>query len=712
MLVAAAKGLSGKGFASDRRVQKYPNGYHGEIIRERWGWLQGTQGRHDGECWSDATRVGPLVGGESRRYGTAMSDSPPAVPVVKSRRKETLIAAALLAGLIAGFFGRSIGYGLVLDDYNHRAELRAVDGSFRSLVEASHLGDPQRRVRMWWQDDADLYFFRPLAFLLMRATYVLGGWRPEVMHAASLGWFFAGAMLVYALTRRATGAFGWALLAAVVFVLHPNNFMAPRWIACQNELMATAFVLAGLLAYGWFSDWWSGRSAAHRGPTRWVWFALAMLCLAAALGCRESAVVLLPLVMLGDWACGCRIVGVREGILKPAVTEPGAQSDGSDTTAACWSGRPTVCPDTLQPHRRDAGATWVSGRILVAYALMVATIAAYLVLRHAMLGPLTIPQKPYAYPPGEPGFVAFVAGKLGYYLLGLWACVPIVGFSGQEQLRSHPALFAGAVAVILALWAVLLVRFRGRRRIWLWLGLATLPLTPVLPVFASSHHLYLPIAGVGIAVALVGSWLAEGVRQGSRRRLRVCQAGLATAIAMVLAAFAGAAVVIDQAVEGLSASGQLTIRQVLHFGGPFAPGDKLFFINLPMLAFNCMPAIEEARDVAPLEGYVLTFAPAFLGMARPGRLEQLDDHRLRVSLDGPGYFSGLIGRSILQGIGRDRPWAVGTTFSTAEFTVIVADADATGVQAFIFSFRRPLRDPSYHFFFGSPTFDAYPVQVR
>src|SRR5512147_1999991 len=80
------------------------------------------------------------------------------------------VGILLLAALTTLLQGRSLQYGLVLDDYNHRANLREGGWSFRSLVGASHLGDPRRRVQMWWQREADLYFFRPVAFLLMRAA--------------------------------------------------------------------------------------------------------------------------------------------------------------------------------------------------------------------------------------------------------------------------------------------------------------------------------------------------------------------------------------------------------------------------------------------------------------------------------------------------------------------------------------------------------------
>jgi hypothetical protein len=613
-------------------------------------------------------------------------------------------AVGLLVLLTALVYGRSISYGLVLDDYNHRAELREGNWSFRSLVDASHLGGTRRRVQMWWQQEADLYFFRPLAFAVMRATYLAGGWRAEVMHAASLGWGLVCATLVLMLAWRTFGHLGWALLAAVVFLLHPNNFLAPRWIACQNEQMATAFTLAALLAYGRYSGWWSpSDGAATSLLKRRISLLVAVCCYVAALGCRESAIIVPALFAIGD---------------------------------------------LIRPSTASASSRWSK---VAPYVLFAAIAVGYLVLRRHMLGPVTIPARPYAWPPGEPGFVGFAIDKFVYYILGLWAYLPIVGFAGQEQMHGQPGIFYGLFAAIVAGWMLVLWRLRPGRMVWLWLGLAILPLGPVLPVFASAHHLYLASAGMAVATVMVlraaMRWTisagrdsreseecgkgfpheqAEGkgfpheherrtgalVRQKRSRLQRWARPMLVALVPLHLLVFVGMQFALDTGVAGLAAACQLPIRQTVRFAPPLRPDDKLFFINLPMLAFNCVPAIEEGRGVAPLHGYVLTFAPKFLSMDTPGVVEQTGPRQLRVRLDEPGYFSGLIGRSILQGIDRNEPFRPGETFTTPEFTVEVNRATKEGVQEFTFTFARPLNDPTYHFFLASPVLDACPLRFE
>ena len=571
--------------------------------------------------------------------------------------KTYLLNIALIVLVVVIIQGHSLSAGLLLDDNNHRAELREGDWSFRSLVGASHLGDPRRRVRMWWQDEADLFFFRPLSFALMRAEYVVGGWRPSVMHVFSLAWAVACASLVMVLGRAAGLRASWVLLAGVLFALHPGNAMTVRWLACQNQQMVMFFVLAALWFYGRWSRWqWRGNRTDSGGGSPFYLMG-ALLCAVAAMGCRESGVVLVPLLVVGDY------------VARPARMR----------------GRWPVY-------------------ILLGFVLM-----AYFVLRHAAIGPFSMPVRPYAYPPSSPGFLRFVVDKFFYYVLSLVVQIPIVGFAGLRFLRSQPMLFYGGFAFVVAVWAALLRWLRPRRIIWLFLAMATLPLMPVLPVFASSHHLYSASAGVVLAGVMLGQMFWDRLAGRVDRAARWGRGLVVGLIILHVVGYTAANAMHGIGLDGFSAASRLPVEEVVQLAGPLKPGDRLFFINLPPLGFNCMPAIEEARGVSPLRGYVLTFASSLMRMNQPSNIERVGTHGLRVRQDGDGYFSGLQGRSMLEAIGRSNPFEVGSRFVTDDFSVEVIRADERGIQEFLFTFNRPLSDPTYHFFFGSPGFSAYPV---
>ena len=596
--------------------------------------------------------------------------------------KPYAIAIGLILLAVVVLHGPSVRYGLLLDDFNHRAELREGDWSFRSLVEASHLGGHRRRVHMWWQGDADLYFFRPLAFGIMKAEYIAAGWRPALMHLFSLGWSVIAAVLVMLLARNALGSVAWAGLAGVLFAIHPGNYLTGRWIACQNEQMASAFTLAALLFYARYAGWrWTAppeprasARAARVGPassrsvlrlpgralSQLSCLLAAFLCFVAALGCRESAVMLAPLLVLGD------------RIIRP------------QRTRSQWP----------------------------VYVVLGVILVAYLAARHGILGGFTLPGPPYAYSPDSPGFTRFILDKFVYYILALFACFPIVGFEGLRSLRDVPGGFYGSFAAIVLAWGSLLWLFRRRRSLRFWLLLAVVPLVPVLPVFASAHHLYLASAGMVMACVSVARWIVEWSAASISSIRRWVRGVLMTVIALHLIAFAAAQVVYDVAFAGFSAASQLPVDEVVERAGALNPDDKLFFINLPMIGFNCIPGIEEASGIAPLNGYALTFAPGLLAMVRTGQVQRVGERQLRVRLEGDGYFSGLTGQSMLAAVERDKPFHAGETFRShpEEFVVKIVRSSEAGIQELLFTFSRPLDDPGYHFFFASPQFRAYPLQ--
>lgn len=565
-------------------------------------------------------------------------------------------ALLLIAAVVALVQGQSVNDGLMLDDYNHRAELREAGWSWRGLAEAAHLGDPRRRVTMWWQQEADLYFFRPVAFAIMRAEYVLGGWRPTVMHACSLAWAVIGAGLLMRLVQRLGGGLGWAILAGLLFVLHPANAFTVRWIACQNEQMSAAFILAAILCYGNYSGWWRGDGSSTR---RRFWFVGAILFFVAALGCRESSVMWLPVVVLGDL------------LLRPARWKKR------------WGG----------------------------YLLMGAIFCLYFAVRYVAIGGLSLPGRPYAWPMDEPGFVRFVIDKLAYYVLGLYAYFPIVGFSGIEGLRQQPAFFYGSVAMVAAIWTGLCLWLKDHRRRLLWLiGFSLLPLLPVLPVFASAHHLY--TSTLALAALLTLAMRAIYVRAVAAGRNKMWTARVATTlvIAFHLSLFVGYNYLYAVGMSGFSAASRLPVQEVARYDRSLQPGDKLFFINLSPLGFNCLPGIEEAAGVSPLRGYLLTFTPGLLGMDQPGCVRKEGLYRLRVSIEDDAWFSGIMGRSMLKAVGRDRPFEVGEMFYTPEFTAQIIRGSEQGISEILFTFNKPLDHPSYHFYLGSPHFAAYPLR--
>ncbi|MBN1342845.1 MAG: hypothetical protein JXQ73_09215 [Phycisphaerae bacterium] len=566
-----------------------------------------------------------------------------------------VIGIGLIVLAVAAFQGESVGNGLLLDDYDRRVGLREGDWSFGSMVKVSGLGSDRRHVEMWWQPDVEIRYFRPLGFLIYRVIYVLAGWRPEVMHVVSLGWEVLCASLVLVLARQVTGSAWWAALAGVLFALHPTDYQVMRWIDCQHLQMAMASLMCGLLFYGEYSEWFPGGEPA--APARGYLLA-AIAFFVMALGCYESTIVFGGMVVVGDWLVRPRRCKGR------------------------WGG----------------------------YGAILGVTVAYLAIRYVALGGFPMPGLPHVYPPGEPGFVRFIVDKFIYYVLGLFLYVPIVGFAGLPVLRAHPLPFYGGFAALVLVAGLVLWWLRERRCIRLWVAIALIAMVPALQVFASPHHLFIASAAMVIAMVAVWQGLMEwGARRATRlgKAVRLAVGGL---IVVHLGAFGAASYYYGNVMAALSAVGQLPVDDVVRFSDELTPHDKLFFVNLPLLGFNCVPGIEEAAGTSPLKGYVLTFSPDFLRMDRPGYVERVGQSQLRVWLDKDGYFSGTPGERLLTAAGREAPFGVGESFSTDDFTVEVVRSSNSGVGELLFTFQRPLDDPTYHFFFGSRAHFAYPLR--
>ncbi len=405
------------------------------------------------------------------------TDAPRQVP------RDALAAAFFFGLLILVSHGRSLDYGLFLDDLAHYEQLRAADWSLRGLVDACRLELVGGAVELWWLPETTLRFFRPVAFGLMKVAYLLGGWSPVAGHVASLLWHTVVCWLLWCLLARCTGRDRLSWFVVALFAIHPAHVGTVQWIASQTELIVTAFLLAALLAMDRVRGW--SRPPAAR---RWPWVLVALVCYALALGCRENA-ILLPGVVL-------------------AV-------------------------DLL--HRR---ATLL--RAWPVYLGLGALAAGYLVLRDSYLGGLSLPPRPYVVAPSEPDFIAYVFDKFCYYLLGEFLAVPCVPIGGLPYLRAHPLAFYGAAAglVLLLAWG----GWRRRGQPLFTLGAASLLgfVAPVLPAFESPHHLYLP--GIG-AILIIGSLLIPRPESGRLRRgVAPLVIGLTLVVFVTLTHFSGLAI--------------------------------------------------------------------------------------------------------------------------------------------------------------------------
>ncbi len=139
---------------------------------------------------------------------------------------------------------------------------------------------------------------RPVANISMAVNYLASGPDPAPYHWTNLVIHLGvGLALFWVITlfQRHHGAGSGdqtiALLAVLLYLVHPLNVQATTYIVQRMTLLAALFVLLGLGSYI------SGRFQTNTGPRR-AWFTLTVACLLFAAGSKEIGYLLLPLLFL------------------------------------------------------------------------------------------------------------------------------------------------------------------------------------------------------------------------------------------------------------------------------------------------------------------------------------------------------------------------------------------------------------------------------
>lgn len=307
----------------------------------------------------------------------------------------------------------------------------------------------------FWPPDFGGHMYRPLAVATWALDQRVDGAR--WFHLVNLLWHAAACVAVAALTRRFADDRS-ALVAGLLFAVHPVHVEAVANVAGRTELMAALFVVLGVYA------------ALARGSLAWSAAAWILALLS-----KENAAVLPALVVYG-WALGL--------------------------------GRPT------RRRMLAFGATWLV--IGLGYAaLRWNVLEPY--ARFQSVAPTFLGQTPLSIRLTSVGELADVARLLVFPLT-----LRVDYSPDERTLVASlfdPTLLAGVVCFVI--WATLLaLAWRRGRRLEAfglgWIGIAFLPVANIVfpaGFVLAERTLYLPSAGLVLAG---GSWLA---RWPSRWRL-------------------------------------------------------------------------------------------------------------------------------------------------------------------------------------------------
>jgi hypothetical protein len=133
------------------------------------------------------------------------------------------------------------------------------------------------------------HFFRPVISLYFWAATPAFGGSPVLFHWANNALHAANGLLVFAVARAMGFSVRWSFWAALFFVTIPAYVEAIAWVSALAEPVTTFFGLIALYAL-------------LRSRRSSVWKTVSVAAFAMALIAHESAVVLLPLMVIADRA--------------------------------------------------------------------------------------------------------------------------------------------------------------------------------------------------------------------------------------------------------------------------------------------------------------------------------------------------------------------------------------------------------------------------
>ncbi|HEX4560657.1 MAG TPA: hypothetical protein VH113_02395 [Gemmatimonadales bacterium] len=335
----------------------------------------------------------------------------------------------------------------------------------------------------YWPPAFGGLLYRPLTLATYAVDWQLGGGGPLWFHIVNVGWHVVASVLVV-LLADAWGGSAVALLAGLLFAVHPVHVEAVANVVGRAELMATTFTLAAVYtAVQLDRPWWSAA----------LW-GLGLLS-------KESAGVAPVLVGLAWWA---GVGAPRQPSGPSGPSWPSWPSRGQMWLfAGAWGAAGAAC--LMSAYLVLAGATGSASVAPVfvghsAVAVRLTAVSEMADLVRLLLAPVTLRVD---YSPAERTIVTSV-------------------FDGR--------LLAGLLLVVL--WGILAVTaWRRGRRVemlgMLWVLAAYLPVSNlIVPIGLLMGERTLYLASAGMVLALAGMALRLPVRPSALAAAAACVVAL------------------------------------------------------------------------------------------------------------------------------------------------------------------------------------------
>jgi Flp pilus assembly protein TadD len=255
------------------------------------------------------------------------------------------LAALALCALTVLAYSNSFGGALVLDNKVLLLDPRIREATPQNIALISE--------HSYWWPTGEAGLYRPLTTLSYLFNYAILGEGDQLFgyHAFNLLLHLGNVLLAYALSLRLVRRFWPAVFIAAVWAVHPAATESVTNIVGRADLLAGMAVLSGFLMYL--------KSREAKGWARAIWFAGLAAVTTIGVFSKESAVAILPIILLYElvWWKERR----REALwLGCAATLVPIVAMLWNRTAVLAASPPAEFPFTDNPI---VGADWWTGRL-------------------------------------------------------------------------------------------------------------------------------------------------------------------------------------------------------------------------------------------------------------------------------------------------------------------------------------------------------------
>lgn len=485
----------------------------------------------------------------------------------------------------------------------------------------------------WWAEaGAKAEFWRPLPSLIFEASLRLFGEAAFPLHLLSVLVHGAVAATLFLIVQRLMNNTFVAMLAGILFVACEDHTLTVGWIATMTDPLCVLFLhLATIAHLGWL------------GRHRIRCLVTSMVCIVAALACKESAVVIAPILILLSWA-------LPEGrVLAPAKISYVALGERTR--------RLLRDPMTWAPY----------------VVLTVVYLAVYKGLQPAQMNNLM-----YANPLVDP---------VGY-LQHLTVHLPVVWLATLSPVPPSLTMFLPSSLLPLALAGVLSMLVWGAA-LWPWRQLPivvwafasyVLATLPQMGADASERLLYYPftfaallfamaIAGVGFVALRFSPDVADAPRRVRAFGVYVLAGVLLPGVVMSAAMpFAFRESLAKPELQALTAVTAIHRR---------APKDVIVLNTPGMFSTFYVGAVLDYHLSEPIRTHVLSSANALV------TIEKVGPDAFVLRMDRPGWLTNMFAR-----VARVTPrLTAGATYPTEHFTARLVELTPDGTDTLAVEFQ-------------------------